>query len=158
MANVVDCSVETVEKEWARIRIEHKVAPPVDYTEQVEKQAIESVSTPEQPETSGAQWAVEKQDVLSRWLSKGMQTVFITVLKLDVSVTAFDEFAALSAEMLGKYYPNLSAWEIIAKFERELMWGWSALMLAVALFKGFRLKAAKNKTEVLEGEIVENGE
>lgn len=161
--NIVDCSPETVETHWRRIRVEHKITVAQDFTQaesEVESEVEQTVNigSTEQPEhITGAEWANQKQDILSRWISKGLQAVFVSMLKLDVSTDAFDDFAGLTAEMLGKYHPNLSAFEIIAKFERELMWGYAALMLTVAIVKGFRQKSLEkksNKMEVVEGELV----
>lgn len=150
--NLVDCSQETIDKHWRRIRVEHKVEIAQDYSEEGETQStIEhqvNIGTEHNPEhISGADWAVQKQDILGRWISKGLQSIFISMLKLDIPTDAFDDFSNLTAEMLGKYHPNLSAFEIIAKFERELMWGYAALMLSVAIFKGFKQKSIESKGE-----------
>lgn len=155
MSNLLDCSPETVEKEWLRIRAEHKVVPPVDYTEEINALDAANTSKTSEPEhITGSEWAVEKQEILSRWISKGLDSVFNKLLKLEINVEAFDDFSKLTAEMLAKYHPNLSVFEIIAKYERELMWLYATAVLATAIVSGFRQKSLKNKVEVVEGELV----
>lgn len=162
--NLVDCSQETIDKNWARIRVEHNVVAEVDYTKaenQDENATLNDERSPQFDHISGAEWAVQKQDILGRWISKGLQAVFVKIIGLDISADAFDEFSELTAEMLGKYHPNLSAFEIIAKYERELLFGYSALMLTVVIVKAFKRKALIKKpnesaenVEIVEGELV----
>lgn len=160
--NTVDCSPETVAADWRRIAKEHNVKPPEKFDEDSpilpNAEQDESATQENEPEhISGAEWAQQKQDVLGRWISAGLNALFVKLLKLDIPRDTFNEFANLSAEMLGKHHPNLSALEIIAKYERELVWGWSALMLGSALFGAFKKKRLESKisnetTEIIEGE------
>ena len=158
--NKLDCSTETVEREWHRIRDEHKVEPPKDYSAEAEAVALPE---PEVTDIKGAdgepitkaEWAGQKQDMLASMITSGFHLVFNTAFKLEIERDAFREFAALSAELVSKYHPDLSALEIIAKYQTELKWGWATVMLVIAISKGFKQKAINKKVELATDDVVE---
>jgi|GEM_PF-3220168 len=148
--NVVDCSPETIEREWQRIKVEHKVTQIVipDEASDIPETVINSTG-----ETiTHAEWQDEKIETLKNWVGAALAGLFNGLIGLEVERGVFDEFALLTAQMAVKHYPNSSALEIIAKYELELKWVWATGMMCKALAAGF----SEKKQKALQAQRQEN--
>lgn len=146
--NVVDCSPETIEREWRRIEVEHKITPAINYDEVPE--TTEVIVNGEGKEVSPEQWQEEKEDILKKWVSAGLAGLFNSLLDLRVERHIFDEFSLLTAQMLIKHNPDSTVMEIIAKYELEIKWFWATGMMLKALAAGFSEKKARKLAEQSE--------
>ena len=143
--NAVDCSPETIEREWRRIEVEHKVEAVIIPDEQSE--IAEPIVNSQGQEVTPEQLQSEKEDILKKWVSAGLAGLFNSLLDLRVERCIFDEFSLLTAQMLIKHNPDSSVLEIITKYELEIKWFWATGMMLKALAAGFSEKKARKLEE-----------
>lgn len=139
--NAVDCSPETIEREWRRIEVEHKIEAVIIPDESAEP--IEPIINGAGETVTAQEWQDEKATALKNWVGVGLVGLFNGLLGLKVERGVFDEFALLTAQMLIKHNPDSSVLEIIAKYELELKWLWATGMMLKALAAGFAEKKAE---------------
>lgn len=138
--NTVDCSPELIERNWARIRVEHAATPPPDPEitgPGAEDGVIETKAEIKQATIDG----------LKTVINKGLNALLNRAFKLGVDVALFEDFTEAAATLIHKRQPNLSALEIIQKYWEEIAFAWATIMLVVGITQAVR---AKRKPEISE--------
>ena len=148
MQNHVDTSEKTVQREWARIEHDYKVAPTLEVDDVIQAANDDTIqengtqtqdSEPEGSENSAPQMALdEKRELTKAIIARTAKATTEAVGQITLPEHVTNGLGEAYADLILKYFPEMGVFGLLEKYKVEI-----AAVTATASF-AFAFRKAKN--------------